>query len=181
MNSPELIRRLHQHRMWVNHNLLAAAGTLSVDQLQQAFPIGQGTLWNSLLHMWAAEHVWLAALLGIEDALAPGDERGKLPGNQLGEDAIKSLTDLKAKWAALDQRWADYLAELTPECLNEMVYRVPSSGGVRFGTKRVDVLLHVATHAHYTAAQVVNMLRQVGVERLPEVMLMAMARTQLGE
>lgn len=95
-----------------------------------------------------------------------------------GRCAIQSLADLKAKWAALDQEWAKYLAELTPESLDEMLYRVPSSGGVRFGTKRVDVLLHVATHAHYTAAQVVNMLRQVGLERLPEVMLMAMARAE---
>jgi hypothetical protein len=38
------------------------------------------------------------------------------------------------------------------------------------------VLLHVGTHAHYTAAQVVNMFRQTGVESLPETMLISLAR-----
>jgi uncharacterized damage-inducible protein DinB len=55
------------------------------------------------------------------------------------------------------------------------VYR-KSSSGQRFGTRRSDVLLHVCTHAHYTAAQVANMLRHVGVEKLPETMLISLAR-----
>jgi uncharacterized damage-inducible protein DinB len=39
--------------------------------------------------------------------------------------------------------------------------------------------MHVCTHAHYTAAQVVNMLRQIGVE-LPETMLITLARKEQG-
>jgi uncharacterized damage-inducible protein DinB len=68
-----------------------------------------------------------------------------------------------------------YLATLTPAALEEVVYR-KSSTGHRFGTRRSDVLLHVCTHAHYTAAQVINMLRHIGVEKLPETMLISLAR-----
>ncbi|HLJ97295.1 MAG TPA: hypothetical protein VKU02_29315 [Gemmataceae bacterium] len=50
--------------------------------------------------------------------------------------------------------------------------------GKRFGTHRSDVLLHVCTHAHYTAAQVVNMLRHTGMEKLPETMLISLARQE---
>ena len=78
------------------------------------------------------------------------------------------------KWASLEQRWVGYLAALTPAALEELVDREGSSR--RFGTRRSDVLLHVCTHAHYTAAQVVNMLRQAGVEQLPETMLISLAR-----
>ena len=56
-----------------------------------------------------------------------------------------------------------YLAALTPESLDDLVYKKVSVTGQRFGTRRSDVPLHVCTHAHYTAAQVVNMLRQAGV------------------
>jgi uncharacterized damage-inducible protein DinB len=82
--------------------------------------------------------------------------------------------DLRQKWTALEQRWVGYLASLTPTALEELVYRKGSLG--RFGTRRSDVLLHVCTHAHYTAAQVVNMFRHVGVEKLPETMLISLAR-----
>ena len=42
------------------------------------------------------------------------------------------------------------------------------------------MLLHVCTHAQYTTAQLVNMLRQLGVDRLPDVMLISMARQEAG-
>ena len=178
MNAVDLLKRLHQHRAWVNDNLLTVSAQLSEEQLRSPFQIGQGSIWNSLTHLYAAEYVWLEALLGNEASLAPGDVPGKLPGNQLGEGGITDLSDLRQKWSALELRWQDYLASLTPEFLEEVVYRKSSSTGQRFGTRRADVLLHVCTHAHYTAAQVINMLRQSGVEKLPETMLISLARQE---
>lgn len=171
-----IIKRLHQHRAWVNENLLAAAATLTDEQLRKTFTIGQGSVWKSLLHMCAAEWVWLDALLGDGETVFPGDARGKLTGNQLGEGAIKNLAELRERWQSLELRWQEYLAKLTPESLDDAVEKVASSTGQRFASRRADVLLHVATHAHYTAAQVVNMLRQLGVEKLPETMLISLAR-----
>jgi uncharacterized damage-inducible protein DinB len=176
MSAVDLLKRLHQHRAWVNENLLTTAIQLNEEQLRSPFQIGQGSIWKSLTHLYAAEYVWLDALFGNEASLIPGDVPGKLPGNQLGEGGIIDLNDLRQKWSALELRWENYLASLTPEFLEEVVYRQRSSAGQRFGTRRADVLLHVCTHAHYTAAQVINMLRQSGVEKLPETMLTSLAR-----
>jgi uncharacterized damage-inducible protein DinB len=175
-----LIARLHQHRAWVNDNLLAAAAPLSDEQLRQAFPIGQGSVWRSLLHLYAAEFVWLEALCGNENGLAPGDLPGRLPGNQLADGAIASLVELSLRWARLAERWNTYLTGLSAEMLDEPVYRISSSlnAGQRFSARRSDVLLHVCTHAQYTTAQTVNMLRQLGVQELPHTMLMALARQE---
>lgn len=175
-----LIQRLCQHRAWVNANLLDAASDLNGEQLRRAFQIGQGSIWKSLTHLYAAEFVWLEALRGNESPLAPGDLAGRLPGNQLGEDKFDSLAELRQRWAELQQRWDDYLSELSPESLDEPVYKVSTSSGLgeRFATRRSDVLLHVCAHAQYTTAQVVNMLRQVGVEKLPESMLISLARRE---
>jgi uncharacterized damage-inducible protein DinB len=179
MNAVELHRRLHQHRAWVNDNLLTAAASLSEEQLRAPFQIGQGSIWQSLLHLYAAEYVWLEALLGNEDSLVQGDVPGQIPGNQQGEGRIAGLDELRHKWSALEQRWTGYLVSLTPESLQDVVYRKSTRSGLgRFGTRRSDVLLHVCTHAHYTAAQVVNMLRQTGVEKLPETMLISLARKE---
>src|SRR5437763_403052 len=90
MNTIDLVQRLNQHRAWVNANLLAAADQLTEEQLRAPFQIGQGSIWKSVLHLYAAEYVWLEALLGNEEAVAPGDLPGKLPGNQQGEGAMPS-------------------------------------------------------------------------------------------
>ena len=182
MDAADLIRRLHQHRMYVDDLLLAAVRPLTATELHKQFPIGQGSIWKTLTHMIAAEHVWLEALLGDERPMFPGDVRGKLPGNQEGEGAISSLDELAMKWQSLHQRWRDYLAHLRSESLGEIVYKVSTSSGLgnRHGTTRADVLLHVCTHAQYTTSQFVNMLRQLGYEQLPDVMLITLARQESG-
>jgi uncharacterized damage-inducible protein DinB len=124
--------------------------------------------------------VWLEGLLGNDDPLVQGDLPGKIPGNQEGKGGIVGLDDLRQKWSALEKRWAGYLGSLTPEPLDDLVYKKSFAGGKRFGTRRSDVLLHVCTHAHYTAAQVINMLRHLGVEKLPETMLISLARSEVG-
>jgi uncharacterized damage-inducible protein DinB len=171
----DVIRRLHQHRAWVNHKLLEAAEALTDEALHRPLSIGQGSVWKSLLHMFAAEHVWLAALQGEKNALAPGDVAGKLPGNQAGEGAARSLAEVKSRWSDLEARWNAYLEQLSTDQLEQDVEKV-SSTGMQFATRRCDVLLHVCTHAHYTTAQVVNMLRQLGATPLPDVMLISLAR-----
>jgi uncharacterized damage-inducible protein DinB len=179
MDSSQVIQRLHQHRAWVNQNLLEAATSLS-ETVAVAVPIGQGSIWKSLVHLYAAEYVWLEALLGDEEPLVQGDLPGKLPGNQMGEKRITSLQELKTLWTTLEQRWAVYLSNLNSDSLDDVVYKKSSSAlvGNRFGTRRSDILLHVCTHAQYTTAQIVNMLRQCEVEKLPDTMLILMARQE---
>jgi uncharacterized damage-inducible protein DinB len=178
MDAVEMIRRLHRHRAWVNGNLLKAAADLNEGQLKSQFAIGQGSIWRSLVHLYAAEYVWLETLQGNEDFLVPGDLPGKLPGNQQGEGGIRDLDDLSQKWSELEERWTGYVAGLSSAPLDEVVYRKSASLGTRLAIRRSDVLLHVCTHAHYTSAQVVNMFRQAGIEKLPESMLISLVRQE---
>src|SRR6184192_3141361 len=104
MNSIAIIQRLHQHRRWVNENLLAAANPLSDEQLHRSFPMGQGSIWKSLVHLYAAEFVWLEALLGNDNALVRGDLPGRIPGNQQGQGGFTSLQELREEWTKLADR-----------------------------------------------------------------------------
>lgn len=180
MIASELVRRLHQHRVWVNHQLLEAARQLDPKQLHKQFPIGQGCVWKTLTHLWAAEYIWLEALHGNENGLCPGDLPDKLPGNQQDASALNSLEALESSWRELDQRWDAYLATLADSDLDEIVYRT-SWSGARRGTRRGDILLHVCTHAQYTTAQMINMLRHLGCAQLPELMLITLARREAAQ
>lgn len=180
MNAVTPILRLHEHRRWTNGHLMDACRSLRDEQLHQPHKIGQGTLWKTLCHLFAAEYVWLEALCGVVETLAPGDVVGKLPGNQEGEGAAQDTAELFARWKELDDRWGDYLSKLTPEQLNETIYKKSSSSfqGQVIGASAMDVLLHVCTHAQYTTAQAMNMLRHAGVEKMPPSMLITLAREQ---
>lgn len=180
MNACDLLRRLHEHRLWVNGLLCGAARLLSRDQLHQPFPIGQGSVWQSLIHLYVAEYVWLEALEGDCQPKLPSELLGQPLGCHLGATCGEPLEELSALWRALDDRWAANLAALTDQTLTETVYKTSpgSPVNVAFATSRSDVLMHVCTHAHYTAAQLVNMLRSLGVKSLPDPMLITLARQQ---
>ena len=177
MNGAEVIRRLHQHRSWTNAKLMQAAAALSADVLHRPLPIGQGTLWKTLVHLYAAEYVWLGALQGNETPLVPGDVPELLPGNQEGEGAFGSLNDLAIAWAELEGRWWEFLTNLNDSDLDKAVFKVSTSSrkGKRLATRTGDILLHLCTHAQYTTAQAVNMLRHLGAT-IPDVMLITLAR-----
>ena len=64
-----ILHRLYNHRAWANEKLVEAAATLSPDQLRQPQSIGQGSVWQSLLHMVAAEYLWLETILGNDPTL----------------------------------------------------------------------------------------------------------------
>lgn len=168
MNGVEVIQRLHEHRMWVNERLRSKAGMLTAVQLYRRFEIGRGSVWSSLVHLYAAELVWLEALQGNDNA------------GLVGDNDFDSLDDLALAWDALDERWRALLASITDKDLDRGVAKVSRSSGAgqMYVTPMHDVLLHVCTHAHYTSAQTVNMLRRLGIppSELPDGMLITLSR-----
>ena len=178
MNAVSAVLRMHHHRCWVNAKLLAASSDLTDVQRRTSFEIGQGSIWQTLLHLMGAEYIWLEIVMGNPNPIMPGDLPGRLVGNQLADDGMRSMAELTANWAELDARWRQYLSELQPSDLTKEFSKASttSSDGQRHATSLLDILLHVCTHAHYTTAQLINMLRQLGVDDLPDPMLITMAR-----
>lgn len=162
------IRRLHQHRDWVNRRLRASARKLSPAQLDQAFDIGQGSLMKTLTHLHAAEAVWVLALQGVAQTPSPFHFR------------FDSLTQLESAWDESEHAWTALLASLTEGDLNRPITKTASLSGETFTTPMLDILLHVCTHAQYTTAQAVNMMRRLGVpaDQLPDPMLITMSREE---
>lgn len=168
MSNLDAIRRLHQHRDWVNRKLRACARTLPASQLDQPFEIGAGSLIKTLAHLHAAEVVWLSAINGQADPPSPFHFR------------FSDLAQLEAAWDESEKGWQSLLGVLTEESLGRAVTKKASLTGETARTPLLDVLLHVCTHAQYTTAQAINMLRRLGVpgDQLPDSMLITMSRQE---
>ena len=99
MDSIDLIRRLHEHRAWGNRRLLDAAASLDDERLYRSFSIGRGSIWKSLLHLYAIEWVWFEVLHGDPCPTLPGDLPEELPGNQEAPGGMQTLAELRNRWA----------------------------------------------------------------------------------
>jgi uncharacterized damage-inducible protein DinB len=145
----DCLRRLHEHRLWLRARFEAAIRPLSDAEFRKAFPMGPGSVKAVLVHCWGAEELWLGAMSG-----APAS--GSLPS----ADTFPSLDALLARWKETDARWATFLAGLTEADLDRPIVRVRD--GKSYTTTLADVVIHVCTHQMYHAAQLNNMLRQLG-------------------
>lgn len=165
-NAIDVIRRLHGHRLWMRRRLLDATAELTSEQWLHAFDIGRGSLWSTVEHLYVAELVWITALEGTPDMPV----QGNLPE--------ADLTALHAAWQPVDQRWSTYLNALTTQRLADPIERYSALWQRHYTTHAGDILLHVATHAAYTTAQAMNMLRHLGVDELPGMDLILMSREE---
>jgi uncharacterized damage-inducible protein DinB len=166
MNASDVVRRLHRYRAWSNEQLVLAARGLGDERLRRNFPIGQGSVWSSLVHLYGADRLWLDAFEGRARSPFPRD------------DDFEGLDALASAWADLNGRWLDYLGSLDDSHLFKPVALLDLRGRRCTLADSLDGHLQVCTHAAYTAAQVVNMLRQLGVEPLPNLMLVALSHAE---
>jgi uncharacterized damage-inducible protein DinB len=167
VNTIAFIQRMHQHRRWADDLLLETARGLSQEQLHQPIDIGQGSVWATLTHLYGAEWVWIETIQGRQDAPLPSAE------------AFESLEALSVAWSALHKRWERYLAELRPGALEAKITRSSSmTAGQSLVMPLHDVLIHVCTHAQYTSAQMVHMLKRLGLaaNQLPGVSMTVISR-----
>lgn len=161
--SADTIRRLHEHRLWTRAKILAAAHGLTDAELRRPFEMGVGSLFGTIVHLWGAEMVWA-------NVLEEGDPAFMIPS----ADTFPNLAALEDAWKPLDARWAKLLDRAA-----DAAFLAKPFGRVRdgrtFTTNAHDIYLHVCTHQHYHAAQISNMLRQMGKSLGPND-LIVMAR-----
>lgn len=133
------------HNRWATHQIIDFCRPLTGDQFHQTFEMGEGSLYDSLVHI-------LAAMRGWGDLLAGREQREGL--EKQGPYTLDQLAQL------LDEIANDFDANTMPHDDIASGER----GGKTYAFTRGTVVTHVTTHGMHHRAQCCNMLRQLGVE-----------------
>lgn len=142
---------LFTHDRWATHQLLAAMEKLPEESLHRTFPIGLGSLHDTIVHNVGAIQVWT-------DTIAKRTPRPWISDEKRSVAELRRIFDL-----AMD----DLIAVAHEGPMDEAFTRT-NKAGVTFNLSRVEILTHVATHGVHHRAQALNMLRQLGVSPLPQ-------------
>lgn len=141
-------------------DLLVVMSDLTTEQLDRPFEIGPGSIRATFEHN-------LGALRGWADVYANRPRRAWLP-----DEGPYTIEQLEAITTELHDDWAE-IADKFP--LGEVIER-PRGDSVRRFT-RAHILVHVTTHSMHHRAQIINMMRHVGVETLPTGSVMSWVDT----
>jgi len=141
--------RLHlDYTAWASRRLLDTVAKLSPEDLARDFNTSDKTVPDTLVHVFAADRVWLGRIQGNPPAnfISPEDRR---------------LSALQQEWPALQERWKAWAVPLTDQDVQaKFAYR--DLKGNSWEQPLWQILLHVVNHGTHHRGQVSGFLRAMG-------------------
>ena len=144
--SPEVLQQHWEYSVWATNRLLEAAGQLSAEELTRDFKTADGSVLETLTHLFWSETIWLSRFKKFDTPARPA--RG-----------TQHLEDLQRHWPALHSEWRSYLAEANYP-MATLTYR--DLKGQEWTQPIWILLLHVVNHSTHHRGQVSGFLRSMG-------------------
>jgi len=143
------VLRLHiDYTAWASLRLVAAASRLSPEGLNHDFRTADRSILETLVHVFAADRLWLSRLAGAPDPGFVGD-------------ADRSLAALESAWPAVLDSWQKWAGELTGAmALGDVAYI--DRAGRSWNQPLWQLVLHVVNHGTHHRGQVAGFLRALG-------------------
>ncbi|QHS60682.1 DinB family protein [Chitinophaga agri] len=142
------------YNRWANNRIADVLKKLPDTQLDQETGSSFGTLRKTIYHMWDAESLWYQRL-------------------ELAEQAVKPATGFKGSFADACTHWlrqsaqlADWVRDVQPARLNHVVAYYNTRKQYCKSTV-IEILMQVFNHATYHRGQLVTLLRQAGITKIP--------------
>lgn len=133
---------------WASQRLLDAAAKLSPEELTRDFKTADKTVLDTLVHIYAADRVWLSRVLGQPRAAFVDPED-------------RDLTLLQTEWPALHRRWKRWLGDRSDEDVTRPIPYLDLKGRP-YSQPAWKILLHVVNHGTHHRGQVSGFLRAMG-------------------
>ena len=156
-------RALVDYHYWARDRLLDAVAKLTPDQYSERIESSFPSIRETLVHLWAAESVWVARWDGEAPTALPDG---------------REMTDLRAlrdAWLALERRLRGVLARLGEHGVGSPLEYRGFDGQPR-KEPFAPMLQHVVNHGSYHRGQITMMLRQLGLPPAKQMDLIAFYR-----
>lgn len=139
-----------RHDWWANTTLLTFLGGQTVASRPPAFGAGFQRACHLFGHLLATELLWLGRVEESGDQTLPVWSK-------------RSVSDLAALLDGSSAKWRAFLATLKPPDFGRVVsYR--NTMGQRYENTLIQIIAHVLNHSTHHRAQILSVLRDLGLE-----------------
>jgi uncharacterized damage-inducible protein DinB len=137
------------YNAWASRRLVEAASQLSPDELNRDFGTADRSVLGTLVHVYAADRVWLGRIEGTP------------PAAFVDPAVDMHLAVLENDWPALLARWTTFAAGLDDDTVQNVVSYKDLKGNP-FENRIWQIVLHVVNHGTHHRGQVSGFLRAMG-------------------
>ena len=149
----EILAQYATYNLWANQQLINVINNLPEDVADAEINISFSSIKKTLQHLNVVEFIWWQRQKLVESILPPEAK------NQTVAEIGKELLSHSLQW----KEWVEKSTVAAFE--HEFVYR--NSKREQFKQPIYQMLIHLFNHQTYHRGQLVTMLRQVGVEKIP--------------
>ena len=150
-----IVHQLTSYNVWANDQILSVInglpGELHTKEIESSF----NSLFKTVLHMYDAESMWWQRMRLSEKVTRPSDD---FSGTM--KEVSNALLQQSRQW----QEWTNAAQEHMFS--HEFIYY--NTKKEQFKQPVYEVILQVCNHATYHRGQLVTMLRQLGLEKIPQ-------------
>ena len=150
----ELLLQFSAYNVWANGLMLDAIGKLPEEMQHRTIASSFDSPYKTLLHLWDAESLWWQRMKLQERVVRPSD-------NFSG-----TVQELGRQLLLQSRQWNDWITQAHEPQLQH-VFKYQDSRRESFKQPVAQVLLHIFNHATYHRGQLVTMMRQLGIEKVP--------------
>lgn len=151
----ELLAQFADYNIWASQKILEVINALPEEKQMAGVPSSFSSLYRTVLHMWDAESIWWQRMKMHERVIIPS------------ENFNGSMQDVSNGLVAQSQLWKDWVGNATDMAL-EHVFQYYNNKKELFKQPTWQMILHVFNHGTYHRGQLINILRQLGVDKLPQ-------------
>jgi uncharacterized damage-inducible protein DinB len=150
----EILKQLAAYHVWANQRIFQVILALPEEKQLAEVPSSFNSLYKTILHCWDAESIWWQRIKLQERIIRPSESfRG-------------SMTELADGLLQQSRQWEIWISNASELSL-EHVCQYQSTKRELFKQPVYQIILHVFNHGTFHRGQLVNMLRQLGLDKLP--------------
>jgi len=157
MNAKEEAFRLFEYHVWANGRVFRRLEELPEDIPRREIPNVFPTVFDTLVHIYRIDNVWLLAMQGRFADIVPSSRR------ILEETRALSLRQLEEKFRDQAEQYRAFLEAADMEAVS--AYPHPQFGTLH--ARYIDIVRHVVNHGTYHRGNITAMLRQLGHPGVP--------------
>lgn len=161
----ELLQQFASYTLWANGLLVEVVNQLPEEKQNRELNSSFNSFYKTFLHIWDAESIWWQRMKLQERITVPS---GQFAG---------TFRDLGQNLLLQNGQWQEWIINAQEHMLiHEFIYQ--NSKKESFKQPVFQMLLHVFNHGTYHRGQVVNMLRQVEADKIPQTDFIVWSRTE---
>ncbi len=151
----QVLQQCAAYTIWANQQIFDCIAKLESEKINQNIVSSFPSIQKTILHMWDAEAIWWQRLKLVERLTIPSE-------GFLGNFAVllKQVNQQSLWW----KEWVDNATETQLD----HVFAFRNTKREEFKQPVYEMLFHLFNHGTYHRGQLVTMLRQLGVDKIPQ-------------